>query len=936
MFSKILMVGANHRFASLLLLVLITVAACFGLPKLTIDTGLNSLISDTDPDKAVYERVSTEFGSDNRSIIYIKDENLWSPEKLAALEELHYKLEGLEFVERVDDLFNLRSIRGKNGEVDSRIFLPEAPKNQNVINEAKLDALYNPLIVGNFLSPDATVTAIMVSIKEDRSDDGFDRRVNDIFEEVIAPSRSVFQDIFQVGSPRINAELKSILFDDLTFLAPLSALALVLAILFFLRSGTAAIIPLVTSALTLTWTFGMMAWFGIPLNLLSAMLPSLIIVIGSTEDTHMISSYFHGLEESAENKRDHATRFMMKHMSVPLILTILTTSMGFGSNIFSSIGLIQDFAIASTFAMLANGFITILFVPLVLSIMGPLKSNLFHDKAKNLSLPGLFVRAFGYTNSHFPRIVLVVTGLLCCFFLYKASNLHVTNDPLTYFQQDRPIIQQTHKIHRDLSGMKVFFITLEAEDEKAFQEPKNIEKLVRIQEFLEQQNVFDRSISLADHLSLVNREFNGGQERFFTVPQRRELIAQYLLFFHHRDLESYISHDMKRANIVVRHNISDSKTLNANIRELKEVVANIAGNDMKSFVVGENLMVNAAAESLLSAQIMSLLILLLVIFITMSAMFTSIKGGLISLIPNLMPIIMMFGVMGILGIPLNPGTAMVAVIAIGIAIDGTIHLFSRYNDLCRRTSNYEEAVQITVEDEATPMVATSLSLALGFGILLFSNFTLIAQFGALSAATMLFALFSNLLVTPIIMSRIRLVGLYQILVMQMRKEVFEQSPLFDDMTDYQMCKAVLISELHEFKPNDLLVEQGTVGRSMYMILSGKVEVTLETEHASKQLATLDAGQVFGEIGYIKETKRTANVRALTEVSALRFDYERLKKDLKFFPHIVAKLNFNISRILGERLASVVNSLAPEERTKDIEAKIERDKISKEVVGDGEL
>jgi len=489
-----------------------------------------------------------------------------------------------------------------------------------------------------------------------------------------------------------------------------------------------------------------------------------------------------------------------------------------------------------------------------------------------------------------------VTAILCAFFVYQLSKLYVTNDPLSYFNKDHPLIQDVHQIHQDLSGMKVFFITLESDMDRAFQEPENIEKLVAIQEFLTKQGIFDRSISLADHLALVNREFHDGDDEYFTTPDKPKLAAQYLLFFHRRDLESYVSHDFRRANIIVRHNVSDSNTLNRHIHELKEVVTSIAGDQMKAYVVGENLMVNAAAESLMIAQVKSLVILLCVIFLIMSIMFTSFKGGFLSLIPGVIPIIMMFGIMGILGISLNPGTAMVAVIAIGIAIDGTIHLLSRYNELCRRTSNYEEAVHATVREEATPMVATYLALALGFGILIKSDFTVIAQFGALSAATMLFALFTNLLITPIIMLRIRLVGLYQILSLSMHKEVLEKSPLFQNMSNYQIRKAILISEVIEFEEGELLVEQGTFGRSMYLILTGDVEVVKRSERHVKSIAVLGPGQVFGEVGYIKEIKRTADVRALTRVEALRFDYQKIKKDLKYFPHIVANLNFNISCI----------------------------------------
>ena len=157
------------------------------------------------------------------------------------------------------------------------------------------------------------------------------------------------------------------------------------------------------------------------------------------------------------------------------------------------------------------------------------------------------------------------------------------------------------------------------------------------------------------------------------------------------------------------------------------------------------------------------------------------------------------------------------------------------------------------------------------------------------------------------MARIRLVGLYQILAMSVDKEVLNSSVLFQNMTDYQRRKAILISEIHEFNKGDLLVEQDTIGRDMYLILSGEAEVIRKDEGETRSLAILKPGQIFGEIGYIRETERTADVVAKEDVSALRFDYERMQKDLKFFPNIVAKLNFNISYILGKRLADMVGS-----------------------------
>lgn len=905
MMLKLFMLGLKRPVAVTLFMVTATLFAAAGIPKLEIDTGLDSLIPASDPNRLIYQQVMGEFGSDNKTIIYIRDNNLWTPEKLSIIEGLHHDIERIDNVTSVDSLFNLHTIHGEDGKIESIPVLSEAPTTVEEALAAKARALANPLYIGNYFSDSGNVLAMIVAVVDKEEDSDFSRRIYQQMETLISEKRGNFDKLIQVGPPRINAELKRRLFDDFRLLGPLSAFILFASILFFMRSGISAVIPIVTSFLSIIWTFGMLGWTGVPINILSAMLPSLIIVIGSTEDTHMMAAYFRGLESNVENSREKAIYYMAKHISLPLVLTVLTTALGFSSNILSGIGLIQHFAFAATFAMLANGIITILVVPLLLSVYGPEKNTSAVDDTESTRLPDIILRVFRYYQDNYPVSVLIFTTVMCGFFIYHASKLYVTNDPLSYIPSDSALIQDTKLIHDDLAGIKIFFIRLDSNKQNAFQRPENINKLVEIQRFMDKQGVFDQSISLADHLAFANREFRG-EYAARVLPATRQLVAQYLMFFHRSDLDSYVSHDYSRANIVVRHNINDSHTLNAYIDELQEVVKDIAGAGFKVNIVSKNLMVNDAAESLMVAQIKALALLLALIFIIMSVMFTSFRGGAIALVPAVIPIAMMFGVMGYLNIPLNPGTAMVAVIGIGIAVDGTVHLLARYNELCRHTSDYIGAVNTAVKEEATPLIISGIALSFGFGILLLSNFTVIAQFGALAAITMLFSIYANLLITPIIMTRVRLIGLHQIIGMTIDKKVLEESPLFKNMTNYQRRKAVLISELSEFEEGDLLVEQGTIGRDMYLILSGEAEVIRHDGCESRTLATLLPGTIFGEIGYIRETERTADVKALTKISALRFDYERMQKDLKFFPNIVAKLNFNISYILGERLADMVS------------------------------
>ncbi len=929
MIARLFALGINNPVAVLLGVLALTIGAGMGMSRLNVDTSFGNLIPEDDPARIVYQQIMGEFGSDNRTIVYVQDPALWTPEKLAALDALERALSAIEGVQRVDSVFSLRTIRGKPRtgpddppaeRIEALPLLDGVPETIEEAQAARELALDNPLYVGNFLSESGEATALIVSASDPDEQTDFSSRLYQAMEAAVGESRDQFEAVFQVGPPRIKEELTVSLFEDFRLLAPLSAAVLVFAIMLFLRSGLAALVPLATSALSIIWTFGVLGWLGIPLNILSAMIPSLIIAIGSTEDTHLIAGYYRGLARGCAEPTDADRRrgldYLVRHAGLPLVLTVLTTAIGFASNLLSNIGLIQQFAVAATLAMVANGVVTILVVPTLLVHVGSkLPPTPFRSEAEARSahrpprnLPARIVRVFRLSQRRFPGGVLALTAGLCLFFVYHAAGLYVTNDPLSYFPEDRPLIQDTQRIHEDMAGIRIFFVALEATEVRAFLDPENIEKLARIQQFMARQGVFDTSVSLADHLAYVNREFRG-EFGSTGLPETRQLVAQYLLFFHRSELESYVSHDYQRANIVVRHAISDSHTLNRYIGELEEVLGQITGPGISAEVVGENLMVNRAAESLMVAQVKALGLLLALIFVIMSIMFTSFKGGAIALVPAVIPIALMFGIMGILDIPLNPGTAMVAVIAVGIAVDGTIHLLARYNEQCRRTSDYESAVAAAVDAVATPLVVSSLALAFGFGILLFSNFTVVAQFGALAAATMLISIPANLLVTPIIMARVRLVGLYQIMAMKVDRAVLERSPLFRGMSNYQRRKAILISEMHDFDAGECLVQQGTVGRSMFLILEGDAEVVRRDGGESRTLATLHPGEIFGEIGYVKDIERTANVQARTRVTALRFDFERMQHDLKYFPNIVAKLNFNISGILGERLADVLGKKA---------------------------
>ncbi len=911
MIDKILTFSSRNSIIGMLLVMLLSAIAVAGIQKLTIDTSYDSFLDPNDPGYPVYNKTINEFGSDAISIIYIQDSSIFTVDKLMQLEDMVYALEDVQGVERVESIFSAFNIRDHDGILSAEPLMDTTPDDIEEINQIREDALYSPLINSNFISKDSKVIAVNVITKNSSNNPDFNKNIFKDIDHVISPLSDNFEDIFQIGPPRLNVDIENSMIADMQFITPLSVFILVTAIFFFLHTILAASTPLVTAGISVLWSYGFMGFMGIPLNLLTAILPSLVIVIGSTEDTHMLAAYLHGINNSKDghdsiiNKRQDAIRYMSRHVGLPIFLTSFTTVIGFFSNSISNITLIHDFAIATSFAMFANLVSTVLLLPLLLLYFGPTSSKISNQDKHNEGIIAVTTSYISKLIDNRSNTIAVITAIIVATLAVQATKINVSNDPLSYFKADHKIISDSDKLHGNLSGMQIFYLTIEAPTGRDFKEPDLLGQVNEIETFINEQGAYDKVISIASHLSLVNQEMHNGDHSFYVTPETRELIEQYLILFQRSDIERYINTGSTKVNIVVRHNMSDSSKLNKEINKLENKINLILDRNAVYYFTGKNLMINRSAEELFSGQVTSLILLTAVVFVIMSLLYTSITAGIISLIPNLIPVAVMFGVMGILGIPLNPGTATVAVIAVGIAVDDTIHILSRYNDEYRKSADQSVALKNTLWAESIPVISTSISLAIGFGVLFISNFNIVAQFGLLSALTIVCAMFTDLLITPILLKKVRLIGLWEIISLKIGKDILLNSQLFNGLTKFQIKKAILLSDMVVYQVGDIIVQQGNTGNDMYLILNGSVEVTHKKNDDIEALATLNPGDVFGEIGYLRAYKRTATVVASTDTTVLIFNNAKVEKNMRLYPRISSKINLNVSRIIGQRFGETM-------------------------------
>ena len=239
-----------------------------------------------------------------------------------------------------------------------------------------------------------------------------------------------------------------------------------------------------------------------------------------------------------------------------------------------------------------------------------------------------------------------------------------------------------------------------------------------------------------------------------------------------------------------------------------------------------------------------------------------------------------------------------------------MHLMTRFGAESRRHLNEADAVRATINGEAVPIVSTSIALALGFSVLGFSNFSIIAQFGLLAAATMIYALVCDLLLMPILLKHLRLATVWDIIALQLDREVLVRCPLFLGMSPYETKKVVLLSRMQDFDTGEVIIEKGSRSSGMYVVLKGEARVQFEQGELRLDIDNLKAGDVFGEIGFSgDDVERTATVVAAKPMTVVRLDAAGARKGLRFYPRIASRLHQNISNILGQRLVESHERLA---------------------------
>lgn len=735
---------SRHPRRTLLGIGIITLLALIPAHNVRIETSLESMMDQRDPAQIFYHETRDLFGTEAMALVYVEDPALFSCTKLENLQGLIFELENIEGIESAISLFTLTDIQTRDNLLDTRSLIDQVPDSQEEADHLKIRAWNHPIAHKLFISEKSDATAIHLRLN---MDNGHNKNMVSLcraIEDTLASHIDDFQRLEQMGRPYIIERQSAYIYHDQRVVLPLAIIVLVLMLTFMLSSFKGAMLPLLTAGVSILWTLAFMGLFHIPVTILSFMVPSLIIVIGSTEDIHLLAEYHEGLATRYDSNK--AVKRMIQRLAIAICFTSITTLFGFASISISPIPILQQFGWVASFGLLVNPLVTISLIPAVLTLQ-PSRLPLQQKNKPHRFNTGI-LSLLSRLRRH-PRSLLAITCLPCIAFgIYGFSHVEADNNVIGFFRPDSPIVQRADRLHQKLAGVESFCIRLDAQNEDAFKEPQNLAYAIFLQEHMRKEGWVDRSISLTDYLQHTHQAITDSAN---PLPDSRQSIAEYLLLLHQTEIEPYATSDFRHLNLIARHNIRSSKELIPKVEALQQFIDQTCPVHLSATVTGEGVLINKAVSKIISGQVRSIFIIACFAAVLLSILFKSMRIGIIGLIPNLLPIGIQFGMMAVLDIPLNVATSMAAAVCIGLAVDDTIHLLIRFKSNSR-TFAPKDAAARSLEQMIKPIITTSCSLSLGFLVMHFSLFKPIGDFALLSAIMLTTALLADLFVTPTLLT----------------------------------------------------------------------------------------------------------------------------------------------------------------------------------------
>jgi len=731
------------------------------IPRIQFDSSSEGSVPRGDPEQAFFEATIETFGNDQVSVVVVDASavgDVFNTATLRKIDRLTRAIDGIIGVEEVVSLTNGRYLTGATDLLETPPIIATIPQDSDSIGALREFVLRNDLFLKTLVSADGQAAAINVFVRDYPDSQLVAMDIDGQIKALLAAEQGP-ETLHYAGLTYTRRVINETMKRDLRLFVPLTIGLIMLVLFGNFRSLRGVLLPMLTVAMSTIGTMGLLGWLQKPMSLVMTILPPLLIAVGSSYSIHVVS-HFNELRRRGVDSPT-AARDTLRNLTTPVAMTALTTIVGFGSLLVNPIPNISKMGVFAMAGIAITFVVTLTVLPAALALLktpprpvrGVAASPASPDRLDRF-LGGLA----GLAEDH-RRWVAGVGLLVVALAVWGILALQVDTNFLSYFDKNSDIRRTTDIISAKLAGASTFFLVIDGHEEDSIKRPELLQAVARIEERMEAMPGVDKAVSIVGHLQRLHSALNYDDPDSLLIPSDGGVIEEEILLFSISHdpgaMKRYVNGDFSQMTVFARTNLVGSSEILGALAEIERLAAEELPAGYTAKPTGTLVVLTHATEAVARGQRNSLGLALVIIFVVMTLLFRSLRAGALSMVPNAVPILIVFGTMGWTGVTLNIGTSIIACVAIGISVDDTVHYLIDYQRRMRRGRGRREAARESIQAIGRPMVYTSVTLFFGFMILALSKFQMISAVGFLTGMTMITALGADLVLLPAILMSTR-------------------------------------------------------------------------------------------------------------------------------------------------------------------------------------
>ena len=747
----------RYRWILAIGLFLLAIFAASGMQFLTFSNDSRMFFSTENPQLQALEELERTY-TKVENVLYLlipKSGNIFEKESLAAVEFLTEEAWKIPYSSRVDSISNYQYTRAFEDDLMVADLIRDSKSmTDEEIADVESIATSDPMLLHSLIDEKGTITAINVNIiKPD--DSSYDiQKVNKAALDLQALVESKYPslEVYLTGGVMIDVAFGEAPERDMSALIPIMFGFLLFLILFSLRSLFATLATLTVIILSTITGLGLAGWFGIVLTPASANAPVIILTLAVADSIHILVTVFHQMRLGKDRKE--AIQESIRTNLQPVLLTSVSTAIGFMTMNFSDAPPFRDLGNIVAMGVLAALIYSVFFMPALMAIL-PVRVKKQQQKTAS-NRPFALLAEFVITRRT-PIFWIMIIAIL--FTSSGITKIHLNDEFIKYFDHSYDFRIASDISAEHLAGLEIIDWDLNSGEEGGINDPHYLQTVEDFANWFREQPEVRHVYSITDIMKRLNKNMHGDDPAFYKIPEERNLAAQYLLLYEMNlpfglDLNNRINVDKSSTRMTVSTpNIGTAGVLSLERRGRAWLDEHAP--TMSTYGSGLSIIFSYISERNVRSMLKGSVIALILISLLMIAALRDLKLGLLSLLPNLTPAFMAFGVWGLVVGQVGLAVSVMIAMTLGIVVDDTVHFLSKYQRARNEHGmNAEDAVRYAFTTVGTAIWVTTLALVGGFTVLAFSGFQINAHMGSMTALTIVFALILDFFFLPTLLLKL--------------------------------------------------------------------------------------------------------------------------------------------------------------------------------------